>query len=156
MKITKTSIIAIAALFAATGASAQVSLENRVMEEVSIQSENGPSTSIVPATSMAPGDTAVYVMTYTNNGSEPASNLVISNPVSKDVIYVGPAANSEAPVVSVDGGATFAPLSQLRVAESNGTTRPAGAADVTNVRWTIAGPVAPGSNGSVSYKGTVR
>lgn len=157
MKFAVTSLIAVASVFAATSASAQVSLENRVMEEVTVQSDTGSATTtVVPADSMAPGDTAVYTMTYTNNGSEPASNLVISNPISKDVIYVGPGSGSEAPLVSVDGGQTFAPLSELRIVEPNGATRSAGASDVTNVRWTIVGPVEPGMNGSVSYKGTVR
>lgn len=157
MKFAAASLIAMTAAFSAVGASAQVSLENRVMEEVVIQSEDGSTTtSIVAADSMAPGDTAVYTMTYSNNGNEAASNLVISNPISDAVLYIGPGAGSEEPLVSVDGGATFAPLAQLHVIEADGTHRQAGAADVTHVRWTVNGPVAPGAQGSVSYKGTVR
>lgn len=150
------ALIALAAVAAAAPAAAQVTLENKVLKETSVRAADGTVTTRVAASkSLAPGDTAVYVMTYRNGGRTPASNLVIDNPVSKDVRYAGPATGSPAPTVSVDGGRTYGQLQTLTVRGQNGQ-RAAQFADVTNVRWTVAGPVAPGSSGSVSYKGVVR
>ena len=150
------SLIALAAVAAAAPAAAQVSLENKVLKETSVRAADGTVTTRMSASkSLAPGDTAVYVMTYRNGGRTPASNLVIDNPVSKDIRYAGPATGSPAPTVSVDGGRTYGQLQTLTVRGQNGQ-RAARFADVTNVRWTVAGPVAPGSSGSVSYKGVVR
>jgi uncharacterized repeat protein (TIGR01451 family) len=150
------ALFALAAVVVAAPAAAQVSLENKVLKETTVRAADGTvTTKVAPMKSLAPGETAVYVMTYRNGGRTPASNLVINNPVSKDVRYAGPAANSATPVVSVDGGRTFGQLQTLTVAGPNGR-RAAQFADVTHVRWTVAGPVAPGSSGSVSYKGVVR
>lgn len=150
------ALFALATVVVASPAVAQVSLENKVLKETSVRAADGTvTTRVAAAKSMAPGDTAVYVMTYRNGGRTPASNLVINNPVSKDVRYAGPAAGSPAPVVSIDGGKTWGQLQALKVRGPNGL-RDAQFADVTNVRWTVVGPVAPGSSGSVSYKGVVR
>lgn len=150
------AMLALVAVAAATPAAAQVSLENKVMKETQTRSADGSvRTQITPAKSLAPGATAIYVMTYRNGGRTPASNLVISNPISKDVMYAGVGPNSTAPEVSVDGGRTFGPLASQRVRAGAGF-RSAQASDVTNVRWIVAGPVAPGTSGSVSYRGTVK
>ncbi len=146
---------ALAASFA-TPALAQVSLQNDVMEQINVTGPDGSvDQTVVPADSIAPGDTAVYVMTYTNDGAADASNLVIDNKVPENVEYLGPLLGSENPEVSVDGGLTYAPLQNLTVRTEQGATRPAQNADVTNVRWTIAGPVTPAASGSVSYRARV-
>jgi len=150
------AMLAIVAAAAASPAAAQVTLENKVMKETQTRAADGTvRTQVSAARSIAPGATAVYVMTYRNGGRAPASNLVISNPVSKDVVYSGVGPNSQSPEVSVDGGKSFGTLAQLRVRTTSGV-RAAQTTDVTNVRWVVAGPVAPGASGSVSYKGTVK
>lgn len=136
---------------------AQVSLENSVSREVVSTTADGVSvTKLEPVDHLEPGAVAVYVMTYRNGGASPASGLVIKNHVPDSVAYLGEAAGSPAPEVSIDGGKAFAALASLQVSGADGATRPATASDVTDVRWIVAGPVAPGTSGSVSYRARVR
>ncbi len=156
MKLTMFAL-ALSAFAVAAPASAQVSLENKVLKEnVRVSSDGTRSTTLAPAKSIAPGSTAVYVMTYRNNGKTPASNLEIRNAVPRGVRYAGAGQNSQEPLVSVDGGNTFGRLGALSVRGQNGAMRAAQFADVTNVRWTIVGPVAPGASGNVSYRGVLQ
>lgn len=149
----------VASMFAAVAAvpaSAQVTLDNKVLrEEVKVAADGTRTTALVSTRNVAPGGTAVYVMTYRNGTAKPVSDLVIANQVPRDVIYAGPASGSPAPAVSVDGGKTFGPIASASVRGVNGA-RPAQFSDVTHVRWIVAGPVAPGSSGSVSYRAKVR
>jgi len=149
------ALSALATLAAAAPASAQVSLDNKVLrEEVKIAADGSRTTSLVPAKNIAPGLVAVYVMTFRNGGAKPATGLVISNPIPRDLVYVGPAANSPAPTVSVDGGRSFGPIERATVRSGAGT-RQAQFADVTNVKWDVA-TLAPGTSGTVSYRARVR
>jgi len=54
-------------------------------------------------------------------------------------------------MVSVDGGATFGALVDLKIREADQTSRPATAADVTHVRWRFQQPLAPGATGAVAF-----
>lgn len=149
----------VASMFAAAAAvpaSAQVTLENKVLrEDVKVAADGARTTVLVPTRNVAPGATAVYVMTYRNGTAKPVSDLVIANQVPADVVYAGPASGSPAPTISVDGGRTFGPIAAATVRGANGA-RPAQFSDVTHVRWVVAGPVAPGTSGSVSYRAKVR
>ena len=150
------AIAALALVAAAAPAAAQVSLDNKVLrEEVKTDANGVKTTNLVQTRNIAPGSTAVYVMTVRNGGARPASNLVISNPIPRDLVYMGPGADSAAPDVSVDGGRSFGQLASLNVRGVAGP-RAAQFADVTNVRWTIAGPLARGAASSVSYRARVR
>lgn len=147
---------AMLATLAAVPAAAQVTLDNKVLrEEVKTAPNGARTTTLVPTRNIAPGATAVYVMTYKNGSAKPVSDLVISNPVPRDVVYIGAGANSPAPSVSVDGGRTFGPIERATV-RSGASVRPAQFSDVTNVRWVVTGPVAPGASGSVSYRARIR
>lgn len=156
MKFTMIAL-AVAAIAAAAPASAQVSLENKVLKEsVRVGSDGTRTVSLAPARTITPGNVAVYVMTFRNGGGKPATNLQIANAVPSGVRYAGAGQNSPEPLVSVDGGKTFGRLTGLTVRSANGASRAAQFADVTNVRWTIAGPLAPGASGNVSYRGVLQ
>ena len=83
----------------------------------------------------------------------PATNFTVTNPVPAAVIVT--AESAAALVVSVDGGKAWGRLSALSVANGKGGRRPAQAADVTHVRWTIAS-IPPGGSGRVEYHALVR
>jgi uncharacterized repeat protein (TIGR01451 family) len=156
MKFTLVLAAAASVLCIASPSIAQVSLENKVLREsVRISSDGTRTTSVAPARTMAPGNVAVYVMTYRNGGTKPATNLVIDNAVPADVRFSGAGKDSAEPMVSIDRGKTYGRLQDLKVA-SAGASRAAQFSDVTNVRWKIAGPVAPGASGSVSYRGVLK
>ena len=85
--------------------------------------------------------------------AQPATDVVINNPLPAEVVYVG---GEPAPVaVSVDGGKTFGKLEALTVAGKNNEKRAAEKADVTNVRWIVAS-LAPGATGKIVYRARVK
>lgn len=108
---------------------------------------------------IVPGDRVVFTLKYANKGTLPANGFRATNPMPGPVQFV--AVNEDWAEVSVDGGKTWGKLSDLRVqstgAEGSGTvTRAAGPQDVTHVRWVFADAIAPGSQGSVSYRGLIK
>jgi uncharacterized repeat protein (TIGR01451 family) len=108
----------------------------------------------VPAEKVIPGDEVIYTITYTNNGDEPAENLVVNNPIPEHMQYVpGSASVSGSRITfSVDNGKSFDIPEKLTVQDVEGNPVVAKPADYTNIRWTIDQPVAPQSSGSVSYR----
>lgn len=103
---------------------------------------------------VTPGDRLVFELSYRNVGAEPATGFTITDPIPASVAFSG--GESEGAVFSVDGGRTWGPLAALRVAQPNGTSRPATARDVTHIRWVFARPIPAGTAGSVSFRGVVK
>ena len=155
--LVKQLVLALPLSLSALPASAQVVLTNSVHREAMRTTTDGRATTeLALATKMVPGTIAIYVMTCTNKGPRPATNLVINNHVPNGIAYVAVGTGSAEPQVSVDGGRTFGSIASRTVRLAGGAQRPATAADVTDVRWTIAGPLASGASASVSYKGRVK
>jgi uncharacterized repeat protein (TIGR01451 family) len=111
----------------------------------------------VPATAINPGTELVYVVSYSNASTKPA-NIVITNPMPTELDYRSSsgAVDGTQSDVSVDGGATYGPLSTLRVKNADGTTRAATSSDITHVRWTVPRAVRPGEQGRVSLRAVVK
>jgi hypothetical protein len=108
---------------------------------------------------IVPGDRVVFTLKYANKGALPANGFRATNPMPGPVQFV--AANEDWAEVSVDGGKTWGKLSDLTVQAKgadgvNSVTRAAGPQDVTHVRWVFSSAIAPGSEGSVSYRGVIR
>lgn len=104
---------------------------------------------------VVPGDRVRISLNFTNNGAQPASGVVISNPIPAALLFDG----TDDPAgfgVSVDGGKQFAPLGALSVPVEGAAPRPATLADVTHVRWTWPDAIAPGQSRSVAFFGRVR
>lgn len=98
-----------------------------------------------------PGDRLVFTTRYTNGGTQPATDFVVTNPLPGPVKL----ARVNGFEVSVDGGKTFGTLGQLKAAGAGGKPRAAELADVTHVRWRVAS-IAPGASGEVKYFAEVR
>jgi uncharacterized repeat protein (TIGR01451 family) len=98
-----------------------------------------------------PGDRLVFTTRYTNGGSEPATDFVVTNPLPAPVKL----ARVDSFEVSVDGGKTFGAIAQLKVTGADGKPRAAELGDVTHVRWRVAS-IAPGASGEVKYFAEVR
>jgi hypothetical protein len=109
---------------------------------------------LFPATRVLPGEPLVFVLSYENGGTKPASGFVINNPIPPEVSYTG--VEQSWATVSVDGGKSFAPLATLKVKGADGKLRGAIPADVTNVRWTFAQPIMPKAKGRVMFYGMVK
>ena len=141
----KWGILAAAALLAigAPPALAQNTgaLTSKVELEKSVPGRDGQAatkTYLTPDV-VVPGDRVRISLAFTNNGSKPASGVVIANPIPKALLFDG----TDDPAgfgVSIDGA----------------VPRPATAADVTHVRWKWADAVAPGQTRTVAFFGRVR
>ncbi len=152
-------LFALAAWPAHAAAGSTLVLKNQAYTEITTRGADGKAhKQRVPAAKVAPGSEVVYVIHYLNQGDRPAQKVVVSNPVPAEFSYeagseTGKNARFE---VSVDGGTTYGPLSRLKVAGAGGKSRPAQPADVTHLRWTLATPVEPGKQGSVSYRAVLK
>jgi uncharacterized repeat protein (TIGR01451 family) len=108
---------------------------------------------------VVPGDRVVFTLKYANNGAEPAKGFRATNPMPGPVQFVSVLENWAE--VSVDGGASWGKLDQLKVSKdkpdgSGKELRAASPEDVTHVRWVFADAIAPGAKGSVSFRGLIK
>jgi uncharacterized repeat protein (TIGR01451 family) len=108
----------------------------------------------VKAAKVVPGDEVVYTIHCTNQGQEPAEDVVITNPIPEHMTYVDRSATGAGAKItfSVDGGETYGSADDLAVNTAKGEERPATAADYTHVRWSLVRPLAPAETGTVSYR----
>jgi uncharacterized repeat protein (TIGR01451 family) len=112
--------------------------------------ELGTKVLVEPAAKVMPGDRVVYQISYRNSGSQVAGNVVITNPVPRDLVYAGAAGNSPEPELSADG-VHFGTLAQLS-AQNN---RPVTAADIRIVRWHL-NPIPGGGSGQVAFRAMLK
>jgi len=163
MKTLKFVLIAVLA-GAAMGVNAAMAqntlqLETKSFREVEIvQPDGSRKKELAPTEKMVPGDEVIYVTTYRNVGKQPAESVVITNPVPEALLYKAGSANGERSKaeVSVDGGKQYGELEKLTVKDADGKARPATAADVTHLRWAVKADVAPGAEGKVTYRATIK
>lgn len=150
-------LIALFALIAPASAvlGNQVALDSEVFVERSVEQADGSVAVTLEAPSrVVPGDSLIFALSYENTGVEPAENFVVTNPMPEAVAFVE--VIDEGAVYSIDGGETFGPLTELRIANENGIERDAQAIDVSHVRWTLTDPIAPGATGQLRFRGVVR
>lgn len=149
-------LLALFALLAPAAASAAdaVSLTSKVLvERVKTGADGKPVTVREEPAVVTPGDRLVFVLGYRNSGSQPATGFTLTNPIPPSIAFTG--TDDASAAVSVDGGKTWGALASLKVAQSDGTSRPAVAADVTHIRWSFGRPIAAGSGGELSFRGVV-
>src|SRR5690606_6114135 len=80
--------IAVSGVAAAQDAS-PIQISNAVFQEVEVKADDGSvATKLVPAAKVVPGAEVVYEISYRNNGTEPATDLAIDNPLPKEVVFV--------------------------------------------------------------------
>jgi uncharacterized repeat protein (TIGR01451 family) len=138
-------------------AKARIVVSIQQTKEVTESSPAGKATRFVPATSASPGDVLEYVLVYTNQGDEPATNAVIEDPVPKGTRFIANSAAGEGAEItfSNDNGKSFAPAVKLtyEVKLPSGAVerRVATPSEYTNIRWTIP-QVPAGASGKVSFR----
>ena len=110
------------------------------------------------ASSVVPGTEVIYTITATNTGSEAADNIVVTNPIPPQTVYVDGSASGANTVImfSVDGGNSYDMAAKLTIKNAAGVARPATAADYTHVRWTFGYSLDPGQKGDVWYRTRVK
>ena len=148
-------VILLAALSATATAQEEGHLNVRTVvqkEQVTVNEAGESETRLVAADTVVPGEKVVYTITFQNISEESAENVVITNPISADLMYVdgsafGPGSNIQ---FSADGGQTFANSNELTVTEG-GVTRSAGAEDFTHIRWVMQQELAAGAQGVARF-----
>lgn len=115
----------------------------------------------MPAKTVMPGEIVIYTIHYENRGDQPATNVVVKNPVPKNTVYVAGSASGKGADItfSADGGKSFEKASSVtyQVRDSSGKpeTRRAGPENYTHVRWVIA-RVDAGQSGELEYRVRVK
>lgn len=145
------------ALQAATDPQADVKIDSSIKVERTEISETGESVTTLhdpTAVKVIPGDRLLFTNSYRNIGQNAVTGFVVNNPVHSAVTFVE--ALEDWALVSVDGGQKFGKLTELSMAEATSGMRPAGAADVTHVRWILPSPIAPGASGELRFRGIVK
>lgn len=139
MKTMKSVLLLIISFSAAAMAEGTVDVRTVVQkEEVTVNEDGETVRKLVDADVVVPGETVFYTITFRNVGTEPADNVVITNPIADSLVYIdgsafGPGTDIQ---FSVDGGQTFARVDELTVVE-DGVERKATTRDYTHVRWVM-------------------
>lgn len=151
MKILTGLVLAILSFPAA--AQAHLDVQTVVQKEEVFVNDLGVSdTRLIAADIVVPGEKVFYTITFTNISEETADNVVITNPIAADLVYVegsgfGPGTDMQ---FSVDDGKTFAAAAELTVTE-DGETRAADASDYTHVRWVLKGNLDAGAQATARF-----
>ena len=148
------AVLLLASMTAAAQQPAALEIKTVVQKHEVVVADNGEQeTRLVPAETVFPGDEVVYTLAYENTGSEPADNVVITNPLPAELTYVDGSANGSDAVVqfSVDGGRTYATAEELVVEDSDGR-REAEPSDFTHIRWVIGVALMPGEAGLAQFR----
>ncbi len=156
MKSEKVLMILLAVLvFAGAQAQQEGTLDVQTTVEkmqVTTNEAGEETTELVPAETVVPGERVVYTTSFRNTGSDAADNVVITNPISENLLYVEGSAFGPGLVLefSVDGGQTFASADALTVTDDAGE-RGAQPEDYTHIRWSLPGSLDAGAQGVVRF-----
>lgn len=126
-------------------------------QEVTVNDAGESETRLVPANTVVPGETVIYTITFQNIGDEPATNVVITNPISETLTYVEGSAFGPGTIIqfSTDGGQNFAAADELTV-DADGESRPAGPDDYTHIQWVMQNELAVGSQGTARFTAVLK
>ncbi len=153
MKILMSVIFLGLAAAAAAQERAHLDVQTTAQKEELVVNDAGESeTRLVPAEILVPGESVFYTITFTNVSDQPADNVVITNKIAENLMYVdGSAFGAGMDILfSVDGGVTFAAAGELTVTE-DGEVRSAEAGDFTHVRWVMRNDLDAGARGIARF-----
>lgn len=155
------SLLLLVALPASAVEKKGIDLKSTAEVDIIVKNEKGVNEVVRVAaadTNVAPGDTVIFSTYYEYHGAQPATNVVINNPLPEHMLYLNGTAEGQGTRIefSVDKGVTFAAADKLKIKDAEGKEQPASAADYTHIRWTFEGALQDGAKGSVSFKAKVK
>lgn len=129
--------------------------------QIEVETVNAQGQKVVqrqPATLVVPGTVVIYTNRFSNEGTLPATDLVITNPVPAQMVFLpGSLAGNRAEVTfSVDGGKQFASAEKLFVTDAAGQRRPAKAEDYSHIRWKLLDPLPVKGQGAVEFRALLK
>lgn len=137
----------------------KVTLTSKSLKESIVIDKNGNKIiKLIDTKKVLPGDTVFYENSVDNGKAEPVKNMVLNNPIPKEMAYLTDSAKCEKPctiLYSVDNGKVFDKPENLKIKTEKGV-HIARADEYTNVRWILNQPLAPNQKVSVSYKAKLR
>lgn len=159
-----TQVLAVAFVIQLTAAPAAaqqnpILVKNVAETEVEVKNAQGVvEKKRMPLDKAPPGTEVIYTTTFTNNGSKPAGNIAITNPVPANTTYVGGSAFGDNTDVtfSIDGGKTYAAADKLRVKTAEGRERAALPTDYTHIRWAYKGDLTPAKTGTADFRAVIK
>lgn len=159
--LTTLSLLLLCALPALAASKGGIELKSTAEVDITVKNDQGVNQVIrvdAATANIVPGDTVIFTTHYDNQGSQPATDVVISNSIDAHMTYVADSATGKGTRIefSIDNGKTFAQPEQLKIKTAEGQERLATAAEYTSIRWTILGELGPGAKGLVSYKAKVK
>ncbi len=115
-------------------------------------------TELVPVDVAVPGDEVVYTVTFVNVGEHSADHILITNPIPREMRYVGGSAFGPGTkiVYSADGGVSYGEPEALRVVATDGSAHIASADEYTHIRWQLTSPLDVGAKGFARFRAVVR
>jgi uncharacterized repeat protein (TIGR01451 family) len=127
------------------------------METTVVAADGSKQTRLVPATLVAPGGEVIYTVKFENVGTQPASDLVVTNPVPEHTRLVPHGAGGPGTEVtfSIDGGRSFGVPANLVVRGEDGE-RAATPDDYTHVRFRLVNPLPPGQVAFARFRTVVK
>lgn len=151
------SVFVVSALLSVS-ASALTAEQSIAKEVQTVDASGNTVVTYEPAILVVPGETVVYRLDYENNGVDPVSNMVLTMPVPKEILFQDGSAHKEGTttVFSVDKAASFTSRDGLIVEAVGQDKKPADAADITHIRWMFEVPLQPGEAGQLSFKGVLK
>ncbi len=143
------------------GAIAQGKIELRSIAEVELEIEkaNGEiELRRAPAEKVVPGDDVIYTITATNISAAPVGDVVVTDPIPEHMDYRDGSAigNGTEITFSVDGGQSYDEPANLTVVMSDGSVRPAGPQDYTDIRWKFTKELSSGESRWVRFRATLQ
>lgn len=133
-----------------------VELRTQLIAEVreSLNSQERQTYRMAPAKRLSQGQVVYYTVRITNPTPVFANNVVVSQLVPANTIYmeesaVGPGAEID---FSIDGGVTFGPPENLKL--DDGTRAPP--ERYTHIRWRLRNPLAPGAVALARFRAVFR
>jgi uncharacterized repeat protein (TIGR01451 family) len=152
-------VVFLFAVSSAAIAADKLVLSNSVFQEVEVTNADGKKEiKQVPVSTAFPQSELIYVITYKNTGDKPAEDVVINNPIAKELVYKdqsGKGANAVLSV-SVDGGKNYCDLPVLRIPTKQGADRPAQVTDITDLQFKLKKQVQPQEEGTVSFRAVLK
>jgi len=153
------AVLTIAAPIQVQAAKGHIEMRNEVRKVETFLNKKGVRQQReVEAIKVTPGDELLYTIYFKNTSKKAASNIVINNPVPKNMVYKnGSAFGSGTDITfSVNGGKTFAKAGKLKVKSKSGQLRSAKASDYTDIRWVFKPKLNPGDQGTVQFRAVLK
>jgi len=158
------SWLLLVALFVSTQALAapQMTIESRIEERQVVVVAGREEVRYVSTAATTPGSVLRFTLAYRNAGDEPATEVILDNPIPPGTTYLGGSAlatDGGQIEFSVDGGKNYRDPTLLttEITLPNGTreTHRASPEQYTHIRWRLTN-VPAGTSGTVSFEAQVK